>query len=172
MNVVAEEAGLDTSNAIALYKDMVYAIALTHTKNRADADDVFQEVFLTYHRKQPSFNDAEHRKAWLIVTTVYCARQLTTSSWRKKVIPLHEQAESQQDDHRFHFRTEEQDLVFTALQELPTKYRTVLHLFYFEDLSIAQISLMLGIEVGTVKVQLFRARALMRDKLKGEYFDE
>jgi len=172
MNAVATETCPDTSRIIALYKDMVFGIALSHTSNRIDAEDVFQEVFLAYHRKQPRFDDIERRKAWLIVTTINCARQITSSTWSKKVVPLREQVDIPAGEERFRFRTEEQDMVFAALQELPTKYRTVLHLFYFEDLSISQISQILGIEAGTVKVQLYRGRALMRDKLKGEYFDD
>jgi RNA polymerase sigma-70 factor (ECF subfamily) len=155
---------------------MVYGIALTHTGNRSDAEDVFQEVFLVYHRKQPSLEGDERCKAWLITTTLNCARQLTASSWRRKVVPLYESTvdgrDEERDGDRFAFRTEEQDAVFAALQQLPRKYRSVLHLFYFEDMSVAQIALALGIEAGTVKVQLSRGRAQMRERLKGEYFDE
>jgi RNA polymerase sigma-70 factor (ECF subfamily) len=172
MNATAAKAGLDTAQAIARYRDMVYGIALTHTGNRSDAEDVFQETFLVYHRKQPLFDGEERRKAWLITTALNCSRQLTQGSWRRKVVPLYEQDIEGRPDDRFHFRTDEQDLVFSALQELPGTYRTVLHLFYFEDMSIAQIASTLGIEAGTVKVQLSRGRARMRDRLKGAYFDE
>jgi RNA polymerase sigma-70 factor (ECF subfamily) len=182
MNAAATMSCLDTTRAIARYRDMVYGIALTHTRNRPDADDVFQEVFLVYHRKQPPFEDDERCKAWFIVTTLNCAKQLTTSSWSKKVVPLYEAvceggAEDGADgaDGGSHFRTDEQDAIFSALQELPEKYRNVLHLFYFEDLSVAQISLALGIEPGTVKTQLSRGRAQMRDRLnesEGGHFHE
>ncbi len=168
---------LETSEVIRQHKDMVYGIALTHTRCRPDADDVFQEVFLTYHRKLPTFADPERRKAWLIVTTLNCAKQDTMSSWRQKVVPIREDVGNATvdtavgaDDIRF--RSDEQDRLFEALRELPEKYRTVLHLFYFEDLSIAEMASVLNIEPGTVKVQLSRARALMREKLKGDHFDE
>jgi RNA polymerase sigma-70 factor (ECF subfamily) len=172
MDAAAIKTCPDVSQVIAQYQNMVYGIAMTHTRNHADADDVFQEVFLAYHRKQPLFADAERQKAWLITTTLNCAKQLTMSSWRKKVVPLHEQDIEEQSDGGFHFRTDEQDAVFAALQELPTQYRVVLHLFYFEDMSIAQIASALDLEKGTVKVRLSRARAKMRDRLKGEYFNE
>jgi len=172
MNAVAKEVHLETTGIINLYKDMVYGIALTHTRNRSDAEDVFQEVFLTYHRKQPCFDNREHQKAWLIVTTINCARQITSSSWQKKVVLIREEMEDEESIDQMRFRTDEQDMIFAALQELPARYKTVLYLHYFEDLSLAQISRILGIEVGTVKVQLFRGRALMRERLKGEYFDE
>jgi RNA polymerase sigma-70 factor (ECF subfamily) len=172
MNAVAQEVCLDIAQVIDQYRDMVYGIALTHTRNRSDAEDVFQEVFLVYHRKQPSFREDERRKAWLITTALNCSRQLTANSWHRKVVPIHEQNFDEVTDETFRFRTDEQDAVFSALQELPSKYRTVLHLFYFEDMSLAQISAALDIEVGTVKVQLSRGRAQMRDRLKGEYFDD
>jgi RNA polymerase sigma-70 factor (ECF subfamily) len=172
MNAATTMARPDTSQVIARHRDMVFAIALTHTRNRSDAEDVFQEVFLAYHRKQPAFDDDERRKAWLIVTTLNCSRRITTGSWRNKVVPISGGVLDEQTDDGFHFRTDEQDAVFYALQELAPHYRTVLHLFYFEDMSVAQISAVLGIEVGTVKVQLSRGRAQMRDRLKGEYFHE
>ena len=172
MNAVAKEVHLETTGIINLYKDMVYGIALTHTRNKTDAEDVFQEVFLTYHRKQPCFDSSERQKAWLIVTTINCARQITSSSWQKKVVLIRDQIEDGESADQMRFRTDEQDLVFAALQELPARYKTVLYLHYFEDLSLIQISKLLGIEVGTVKVQLYRGRALMRERLKGEYFHE
>jgi len=172
MNAVAELVNLDTKSVVEQYRDMVFRIALTHTRTRADAEDVFQEVFLVYHRKQPAFASSEHRKAWLINTTINCSRQQTGSSWSKKVVPLYEQPEQAAPDERFRFRSDEEDAVLAALQELPNHYRTVLHLFYFEDLSVAQIAAALGIEAGTVKVQLSRGRAQIRTALKGEYFND
>ncbi|MDR3135997.1 MAG: sigma-70 family RNA polymerase sigma factor [Coriobacteriales bacterium] len=170
MNTIAAEPLLDTTEVINRYKDMVYGIALTHTRNRSDAEDVFQDVFLVYHRKQPPCGDEERLKAWLITTTLYCAKQLITSSWRRKVVLLHEYPTEASSEEGFHFRTDEQDSVFSALQELPRAYRTVLHLFYFEDMPLAQIALALDIKLGTVKARLSRGRSLMRDRLKGEYF--
>jgi RNA polymerase sigma-70 factor (ECF subfamily) len=172
MIAAAELKRPDTRTVVELYRDMVYRIALTHTRCRSDADDVFQEVFLVYHRKQPDCANEEHRKAWLINTTINCSRQLTGSSWSKKVVPLHDADLQPAEDDRFHFRSDAEDAVLAALQELPLPYRTVLHLFYFEDQPIAQIATTLGIAPGTVKVQLSRGRAQIRTALKGEYFDD
>jgi len=163
---------MSTQELVRTYKDMVYAIALTHTDRRPDADDVFQEVFLAYHRKQPQFPSEERRKAWLIVTTINCARQIVGSSWSRKVIPFAEQEGEAPSDDTFRFASDDQDLVFQALQKLPDSYRTVLFLFYFEDLPVAQIAATLGMQPGTIRVQLSRARAQIRSLLKGAYFNE
>jgi len=151
---------------IERYKKMVFGIAFSYTKNRNDADDVFQEVFLTYYRKNVAFNDEEHRKAWLIRVTINCSKRVISSVW-KKVVPFEETADSD-----FQFEIEEQNVIFNALSELPHKYRIVLYLFYFEEMSIIEISKSLKIKEGTVKVQLNRGRNLAREKLKGEYFNE
>jgi len=157
---------------VAEYGNMVFAIALTHTPRRTDAQDVFQEAFLAYHRKQPAFLEEERRRAWLIKTTLNCARQLTGSSYSRKVVPLYGSALEGPAADDFSFRTAEQDAIFRALRGLSLHYRTVIHLFYFEDLSIAQIAEALELAPGTVRVRLSRARAQLRQELKGSYFDD
>jgi RNA polymerase sigma-70 factor (ECF subfamily) len=53
--------------------------------------------------------------------------------------------------------------------ELTLKYRTVIHLHYYEDMSVVEISRALNIKESTIKSQLHRAKAMLKDKLKGEY---
>lgn len=161
----------DTHSVVVRYESMVYGIALTHTSCRGDADDVFQDVFLAYHRRQPECRSEEHRKAWLITTTLNCARRVVGSSWRTRVVPLTPQIAAREPE-QFRFATDEQNVIFRALRALPETYRTVLYLFYFEDLPVARIAEVLGLEPGAVKVRLSRGRRLMRDRLQGGLFDE
>ncbi len=72
-------AELDISQIIQKYQNMVYGIAITQLKHRSEADDVFQDVFLTYHRKNPAFESEEHRKAWLIRTAVVICKRYNLS---------------------------------------------------------------------------------------------
>lgn len=155
----------DIKDVIERYTRMVYGIALTHVKNQADADDVFQDVFLIYFQKNKAFNSEEHRKAWLINTALNCCRKIINSTWRKKTVPFEEQS-----GKVFQFTLNEENLVFIALQELPQKYRIVLYLFYYEEFSIDEISGILKIKPGTIRVQLMRGREFMRNKIKGDYF--
>ena len=78
----------DTAGAVERYGAMVYRMAYAQTRSRHDADDIFQEVFLRYHRAAPSFESEEHRKAWLLRVTVNCARSLFTAPWRQRSVPL------------------------------------------------------------------------------------
>ena len=138
--------------------DMVYRLALARTASVPDAEDVFQEVFLRYFRHEEKFQSDEHRKAWLIRCTVNRAKSLTASPWRKRTVPLETAEEvGVEDDYRE---------VYSAVLSLPGKYRTVIHLHYFEGLSVAEIARMLQVAEGTVKSQLSRGRALLRDMLE------
>ena len=143
---------------IQRYKGTVYSVALSYVKNREDADDIFQEVFLIYFRTKPEFNDEEHRKAWLIRCTVNRASNLHTSAFRRHTVPLETAAHvGVEDDHCE---------VYSAVLSLPAKYRAVIHLHYFEGLSVAEIAAALGAAEGTVMSLLSRGRALLRESLK------
>ncbi len=150
---------------IQKYKGTVYGVALSYTSNRADADDIFQEVFLIYYKSHPPFNDEEHRKAWLIRTTINCSLRVVQSTYHKRVVPMDQ---NEMDEGSFQFRTKEENAVYIALQQLPEKYRTVLQLFYFADMSIESIGDALNLKVSTVKVQLMRGREMMKKILKEE----
>jgi len=73
-------------SVIEEYSTMVYRLAVSQTGNRTDADDVFQEVFLRYIRRERSFESEEHRKAWLIRVTVNCCKNYFNSAWMKKTV--------------------------------------------------------------------------------------
>lgn len=152
---------------IQRYKGTVYSVALSYVNSRDDADDIFQEVFLIYFRTNPQFNDEEHRKAWLIRTTINCSKRVVDSTYRKRTVPLDEM-----EEESFQFQTKEENAVYVALQALPEKYRTVLHLFYFEDMSIDMICKVLDLKSSTVKVQLMRGREMMKEKLKEEGYND
>ena len=156
-----------TAEVVARYQDMVYAICLTHTRCWGDADDVFQEVFLTYHRKQPVCTDEEHRKAWLIRTTLTVARRVASNSWRARTVELGS-AEDAIPAPAFELEDPRQEALFTALAGLPETYRTVIHLFYFEDLPVTTIADVLDDTPGAVKTRLSRGRALLRDAMTKE----
>ncbi|MDR2348582.1 MAG: sigma-70 family RNA polymerase sigma factor [Bifidobacteriaceae bacterium] len=161
----------DTRRAIELYEPLVYGLAVTHTRCRSDADDVYQNVFLTYHRKKPLCRNADHLKAWLINTALNCAKQIAASSWRTRVVPLTPEHAAALPD-KFQFQTELQQAVFWALGQLPETCRAPLYLFYFEDWPVAQIAQALGIELGAAKMRLSRGRTMMRELLQGDVFDD
>ncbi|MCI9242582.1 MAG: sigma-70 family RNA polymerase sigma factor [Lawsonibacter sp.] len=167
METLPLRAGGEMDAVIDRYQNTVYGLALTRTGNRADADDVFQEVFLAYYQCGKTFRDEEHRKAWLLRTTINQSRRVTSSSWRQKTVPL-----SEREDAPVQFREQSENEVWSALQELAEDYRLPIYLFYFQELSTQEIAKALSIRPGAVRMRLTRGREQLREKLKGAYFDE
>ena len=167
METLPLRAGGGMDMIIDRYQEMVYGLALARTGNRADADDVFQEVFLAYYQCGKTFRDEEHRKAWLLRTTINQSRRVTSSSWRQKTVPL-----SEREDAPVQFREQSENEVWSALQELAEDYRLPIYLFYFQELSTQEIAKALSIRPGAVRMRLTRGREQLREKLKGAYFDE
>ncbi|MCC8170070.1 MAG: sigma-70 family RNA polymerase sigma factor, partial [Oscillospiraceae bacterium] len=151
---------VSSDEIIKKYIDMVYRLALSRTKSKSCAEDVVQEVFLRYLSANKTFDSDEHIKAWLIRVTINCSNSVFASSWFKKTVPLSEEIP---------FDSPEKSEVYYAVAELPQKYRTVIHLFYYEDMSAAQIAECTGAKVSTVKSQLHRGRKMLKEKLKGGY---
>lgn len=151
-----EELRLDAGaeQVIRHYADMVYHLAFARTGSRVDADDIFQEVFLRYMRRKPVFRNEEHRKAWLIRVTVNCAKSFWGSPWMRKMQPL---------ETDIVLETPEEHGLYEALQRLPARYREVIHLFYYEGFSTEEISGILRRKSSTIRAQLTRARAMLRD---------
>lgn len=141
------------------YADMVYRLALARTQNKYDAEDVFQTVFMKYIKKAPVFNDEDHRKAWLIRVTVNCSKSIFLSPWHKNTQPLEETLQTEDP---------EKMELFQELKKLPQRYREVIHLFYFEDLSVSQISEILHRKESTVRTQLTRGRSILKSFMKEE----
>jgi len=154
---------LSADEALAQYGDMVYRIAMSHTNNqREDADDIFQNVFIKYMTKAPDFESEEHCKAWLIRVTINESCKLFQSTWSQRVTKTDDLSMYGGDEK---FWEKEDDGVFQAMQQLPALYRDVLHLFYYEELSIEQIARAVGKKEGTVKSLLHRGRNQLRELL-------
>lgn len=167
MEALPLRAGGEIDEIINRYQNTVYGLALARTGNRVDADDVFQEVFIAYFQSGKVFRDENHRKAWLLRTTINQSRRVTASTWRQKTVPL-----SEREDVPVQFREPEENRVWEALQDLAEDYRLPIYLFYFQELSTQEIAKVLAIRPGAVRMRLTRGREQLREKLKGEIFDE
>lgn len=158
---------ITAEEVIDRYADMVYRLALLQVKNRADADDIFQEVFVRLVKHIHKLQNWEHVKAWLIRVTTNCSKKHFDRYWNRNVSFLDETEEVVSHESGYE-AVEDDGFVWRAVRELPEKYRIVVHLFYFEELSIAQIAKATKQKESTVKSQLFRAREMLKTSLEGE----
>ena len=152
----------DVNRAIERYADMVQRLCLIHLKNQADAEDIFQTVFLKYALSSVVFQSEEHEKAWLIRVTINACRDLLKSFFHSRTVPLDELAEQAADmpeDHRE---------VLEAVLAIPQKYREVIYLHFYEGYTAPEIGRILGKNANTVYTLLARAKEELRGKLGGD----
>ncbi len=175
MEQMTLKAGDSFEQVMEFYMPMVYRIAFSRLGNRDDAEDITQEVFLRYFKADLTYESEEHRKAWLIRCTVNCTKTLLTSAWfrhRASDAGLENMCEEETESGfadltaDYTDRIERKSAVMDAVMQLPQKYRTVIHLFYFEDMSVAEIAGALGDKESTIKSRLSRARDMLRPMLK------
>ena len=139
------------------YAPAIYRLAYARTGSRADAEDIMQEVFVRLLRARPDFADREHARAWLLRVAANCANDWFRAPWRRREGPLTDSLPA--PEH-------EDGGVVEAVLALPAKYRTAVHLYYYEELSVAEIAKITGKSESAVKSRLFRARAMLREALK------
>lgn len=140
----------------------VLRAAYSYLKDMSEAEDVYQEVFLKLLEDTIVFESEEHEKAWLIRVAINLCKNRFKSFWRKRTTEL---------DNNILFAPEEDIAggidVFNAVMALKPKYRTVIHLFYYEDYSTSEISILTGWSESTVRTSLHRARKILSGSLEG-----
>lgn len=141
------------------YQDMVYRIAFQYFGNHADAEDVVQDTFLRLYTYQKPFESPEHLRRWLIRVTVNLCRDALKSPWRKRRVSIDAVPEIPV------FQEPEEDALYREVMRLPEKYRVILELFYYEELSTQEIADMLRVRRSTVTTRLSRARKLLKKHL-------
>lgn len=139
----------------AAYRDEVYRLAVSYTRNIQEAEDVCQTVFLKL-MEQKSIRPGRE-KAWLMQVTANQCRSLLRSGWWKKTVPLEESAFA---------ASGETGTVLQEVLRLPPKYRVVVFLHYYEGWSTEEIGSLLKISRTAVTTRLARARDVLKTNLK------
>lgn len=151
---------------MAQHANSVYAAAYSLLKNKPDAEDVVQETFLNYYARSREFSSAEHLRAWLLRLAINRAKDILRAASRKNTVPLED------DPQDLTFPQPESRVLFEAVLALPMQYRTVIHLYYYEDYSVQEIAHILHLTKQAVKTRLFRGRQMLRAALKEESNDD
>ena len=152
--------------AAMMYMDNVFAVAFNYFRDPSEADDIVQEVLFKLLKSDLKFESDEHIRNWMLKVAVNQCRRVSVSSWFRKTMPLEEYAES------LKYEDPEQSALFFAVMDLPKKYRIVIHLFYYEDYSTAEIAEMLRMNESTVRTRLRRARMKLKEVLKDGWEEE
>ena len=148
------------------YKNNLFVIAFNICKNVQDSEDVVQDTFIEYISIKKEFETQQHIRAWLIRVAINKAKNKNRLFCRRNCLPLEDYMET------LTFEQQESSELFETVMKLPEKYRVIIHLFYYEDYSVKEISDILKMTQSNVKVRLLRGRLSLKNTLKEVWEDE
>ena len=146
---------------IDIYGDKVLRLAYSYVHNMSDAEDILQDTLIQYMKAAPSFENDEHEKAWILrVAANISKNKIKYNNYRETDELMEELVAEDEEDLSF---------VWDAVKQLPEKYREVIHLFYEEGYSTAEIAKVLDRKEATVRSDLLRGREKLKTILKEAY---
>ena len=149
------------------YETTLYRAALAILGDAHEAEDAVQDTFLRALRAWPGFRGDCAVETWLVRIAInVCKRQLR-SPWRLLRAP-----QESLDSLRMEGPEPPDDTLVRAIQALPPKYREVIILYYYQEWKAWEIAQRLHVPVSTVTVRLSRARGLLKERLKGWYYEQ
>ncbi len=147
------------TEAVKRNSQRVFLLALSFTRQRQDAEDVMQTVFLKLWKHPVAFTDETHMDKWLTKVTVNESRSLLRARAREPISYDELEALGAVAE-----QPEERELI-AAVMQLPEPLRAVIHLHYYEDLPVKEIAALLSISQAAVKMRLVRGRNLLKSEL-------
>lgn len=151
----------DITRTVREHANTVARVCSLYFGSRPERDDAFQETFLKYAQEGRAFGDDEHRKAWLIRVTINRCRSLQRQWLRRRHMPI-------TAEPAVAFESPEESAVDEAMARLPQKYRSVIHLHYYEGYTTDEIARITQQRPSAVRTQLTRARRMLGGLLKGD----
>lgn len=143
------------------YGTCVLRLAYSYLHNRSDAEDILQDTLIQFLKTAPALDSPEHEKAWLLRVAANLSKNRIGYNRLRSWDELNEELVAEE--------REDLSFVWEAVKSLPDQYREVIHLFYHEGYSTAQIAKILGRKESTVRSDLRRGREKLKDVLKEAY---
>ncbi len=161
------------------YRGAIFNLLFKMVHNKEETEDLVQEAFIKAFKALPSFNEEYAFSTWLYKIAVNnCIdhmrkKRLKTYSINKPVQSKDGEMEREFPDTSMSpdkeiLTKERAGLISTAIDELPENYRVAIVLRHSDEKSYEEIAEILEIPLGTVKARIFRAREMLKKKLKGK----
>lgn len=159
------------------YKDLVFTLTIRMLKNREEAEEVSQDTFIKVYKSLAKFKGDSKFSTWIYrIAYNTCLDRLKRNKRQWNEVAIDELTEHKIktiDDALENMESyEQQQAIRECIQQLPSDDSFLLTLYYFEDLSLDEISKIVNIEANTIKVKLFRSRkklaSILRQRLEPE----
>jgi len=141
--------------------NMIYQVSFSYMKNKADTEDIVEDVFVNLLKTKITFQSMEHEKAWLLRTAINLCKN-SLKHWRRKNVDIDDYQSLQSETPLVISET------FRAVMELPDKYKEVIYLHYYEGYTSAEIAQILKKNQSTIRNHLQEARKILKEVLENE----
>lgn len=156
-----DDINAEAERLLDRYGNSLLRLAYSYLHNMSDAEEIVQDTLVQYLQEAPAFADDTHEKAWCLRVAGNLAKNRIKYNQVRDADELNEDlAAEERDDLSF---------VWEAVRSLPVKYREVVHLFYHEGYTTAEIARILQMKEATVRSNLSRGREQLRAVLKEAY---
>lgn len=146
--------------------DTVFRVCFIYMKqNKMDLEDAVQDTFVKLIKAGKQFESLEHEKAWLIVTATNTCKNYLKSKWKRDV-DLNDDIISKSGIEDL-YADLDNNTVIQSVMELPSKYKTIIYLYYYEGYKTNEIARILKKNPSTVRSMLYRARGILKEELEG-----
>lgn len=147
---------------INTYADTVLRLSYSYLKNLQDAQDVSQTVFIKLFTDKRIFTSKDHEKAFILRVTANVCKDILKSPWKNRTCDIEHCNEIVAPNE------ETDNSILWAVNQLDDKYRTVIHLHYYEGYKANEISKIIAVPTPTVYTRLVRGREKLKKILGGE----
>ena len=158
------------SKLISYYKKRLMALGMSFFKNEADTDDFMQEVFIKTYTNLSNFKGDSAFSTWL--TSIAYNTAINSKNRRQEYLPISNE-ENIEDKSLSPEKNQIRKMTILAVREavkdLPEKFAVCVELYFFYDNSHAEISKITGLPINTIKSHIFRAKKILREKLRSYY---
>ena len=153
-----------------IHADDLLAITYTYVKDWGIAEDITQEVFTKFWQQQNQFRQESSLKTYLIRAAINRSKDYL-KSWRYRTHLLTNQFFGNTRDKSALIEQEEYALLANAVFELPVELREIIILYFYQHYTYKQIAEVLQTPESTIKNQMYKAKALLKQKLPKEEWE-
>ena len=162
----------DPERLVRDYADLVLRVCYTYLRSTADAEDVCQDTLVKLICRDEPFRDPGHERAWVIRVAANACRNLLRERRAHPNAPLDAVPEPAAAERPGEGELRQRDgRVLAAVMALPLPQREAVYLHYYEGYPTREVARIVGATDDAVRQRLSRARASLRDDLKGDYDD-
>lgn len=150
-----------------------FTVVYAYVQNQTIAEDLTQEIFVKCYQSLATYKGKSSIKTWLWRIAINHAKDYLKSWYHQRVkatndVILSSNISRENVEQTVIKQDEDAQLVF-AVMHLPIKYREVIYLYYYEELSLKEIATVLKINMNTIKTRLRKGKSLLKETLEDHY---